>query len=60
MNIEAIAPSVGPSDETLLNAQYGAIPRETFYTGRWKMQVFWWQTDAPGMALRFSVKFLVT
>jgi len=34
MNIEAIAPSVGPSSETLLNAQYGAIPRETFYTGR--------------------------
>jgi alpha-galactosidase len=34
MNIEAIAPSVGPSNETLLNAQYGAMPRETFYTGR--------------------------
>ena len=34
MNIEAIALSVGPSNETLLNAQYGAIPRETFYTGR--------------------------
>ena len=26
--------SVGPSDETVLNAQYGTIPRETFYTGR--------------------------
>jgi len=34
MNIEAIAPSVGPSNETVLNAQYGTIPRETFYTGR--------------------------
>jgi alpha-galactosidase len=34
MNIEAIAPSVGPSNETILNAQYGTIPRETFYTGR--------------------------
>ena len=34
MNIEAIAPSVGPSNETVLNAQYGATPRETFYTGR--------------------------
>jgi alpha-galactosidase len=34
MNIEAIAPSVGLSNETVLNAQYGAIPRETFYTGR--------------------------
>jgi alpha-galactosidase len=34
MNIEAIAPSVAPSNETVLNAQYGTIPRETFYTGR--------------------------
>ncbi len=34
LNIEAIAPSVGPSNETVLNAQYGAQPRETFYTGR--------------------------
>jgi alpha-galactosidase len=34
MNIEAINLSVGRSDETLLNTQYGAIPRETFYTGR--------------------------
>jgi alpha-galactosidase len=34
MNIEALAPSVGFSNETVLNAQYGAIPRETFYTGR--------------------------
>ena len=34
LNIEAIAPSVGLSNETVLNAQYGAIPRETFYTGR--------------------------
>jgi len=32
--IEAIAPSVGPENETTLNAQYGAIPREIFYTGR--------------------------
>src|SRR5271156_840706 len=34
MNIESIAPSVGPSNETVLDAQYGTIPRETFYTGR--------------------------
>jgi alpha-galactosidase len=34
LNIESIAPSVGLSNETVLNAQYGAIPRETFYTGR--------------------------
>ena len=34
LNIESIAPSVGPSNETVLNAQYGATPRETFYTGR--------------------------
>lgn len=34
MNIEAIAPSFGPSNETFLNAQYGSVPREMFYTGR--------------------------
>jgi alpha-galactosidase len=34
LNIEEIAPSVGASNETVLNAQYGAVPRETFYTGR--------------------------
>ncbi len=34
LDIEAIAPSVGPENETILNTQYGAIPREIFYTGR--------------------------
>jgi alpha-galactosidase len=34
LTIEAISPSVGLSNETVLNAQYGAVPRETFYTGR--------------------------
>jgi alpha-galactosidase len=34
LNMEAIAPTVGLSNETVLNAQYGAVPRETFYTGR--------------------------
>ncbi len=34
LNIESISPSVGLSNETVLNAQYGAVPRETFYTGR--------------------------
>jgi alpha-galactosidase len=34
LDIEAIAPSVGPANETVLNAQYGAVSRETFYTGR--------------------------
>jgi alpha-galactosidase len=34
LTIEAIAPSVGLSNETVLNAEYGAAPRETFYTGR--------------------------
>jgi alpha-galactosidase len=34
LDIEAIAPTVGPEDETVLDAQYGAIPREIFYTGR--------------------------
>lgn len=32
--VESIAPSVGPSSETLLNALYGAVPREILYTGR--------------------------
>ena len=32
--VEGIGPSVGPANETLLNAQYGALPREIFYTGR--------------------------
>jgi len=34
LNIEAIAPSVGPENEITLNTQYGTVPRETFYTGR--------------------------
>jgi len=34
LNIESIAPSVGPQNETTLLTQYGAIPREIFYTGR--------------------------
>ncbi len=34
LNIEALGISVGPENETTLNAQYGASPREIFYTGR--------------------------
>ena len=34
LNIEALGLSLGPENETILNAQYGAIPREIFYTGR--------------------------
>ena len=34
LNIEAIGVSIGPENETTLNAQYGTIPREIFYTGR--------------------------
>src|SRR5208283_1484301 len=34
LNLEAIAPSVGLENETTLNAQYGAVPRDIFYTGR--------------------------
>jgi alpha-galactosidase len=34
LNIEALGISVGPENETTLNAQYGTIPREIFYTGR--------------------------
>ena len=34
LDLEGIGPSVGPANETILNAQYGAMPREIFYTGR--------------------------
>jgi alpha-galactosidase len=34
LKIETIAPSLGPSSELLLDAQYGASPREILYTGR--------------------------
>ena len=34
LRIEALGISLGPENETILDAQYGAIPREIFYTGR--------------------------
>jgi alpha-galactosidase len=34
VNIEALGLSLGPENEIVLDAQYGAIPREIFYTGR--------------------------
>jgi alpha-galactosidase len=34
LNIEALGLSLGPENETVLDAQYGTIPREIFYTGR--------------------------
>lgn len=34
LNIEVLNPSLGPADEVTLHTQYGAIPRESFYTGR--------------------------
>jgi alpha-galactosidase len=34
LNIEAINIALGPAYETTLLTQYGAVPRETFYTGR--------------------------
>ena len=34
LNIEAISVAIGPENETTLLTQYGAIPREIFYTGR--------------------------
>jgi alpha-galactosidase len=34
LNIEALGISLGPENETVLDAQYGTIPREIFYTGR--------------------------
>ena len=32
--IEGVGPSVGAANETILDTQYGAVPREIFYTGR--------------------------
>ena len=34
MHIEVLWIALGPENETILNTQYGAIPREIFYTGR--------------------------
>ena len=34
MDIEAIGVSLGPANEITLLTQYGAVPREIFYTGR--------------------------
>src|ERR1700722_8749481 len=34
LRIEALGIALGPANEIILNAQYGAIPREIFYTGR--------------------------
>ena len=34
LNIESISISLGPENQTTLLTQYGAIPREIFYTGR--------------------------
>jgi alpha-galactosidase len=34
LKIEALGVSLGPENEIVLNAQYGAVPREIFYTGR--------------------------
>jgi alpha-galactosidase len=34
LNLEALTPSLGPANEITLHTQYGAIPRESFYTGR--------------------------
>jgi alpha-galactosidase len=34
LNIESLGLSLGPENETVLDTQYGTIPREIFYTGR--------------------------
>ena len=34
LNIESLGLALGPENEIILDAQYGAIPREIFYTGR--------------------------
>jgi alpha-galactosidase len=34
LNVEALSLALGPASELTLLTQYGAVPRETFYTGR--------------------------
>jgi alpha-galactosidase len=34
LRIEGLGLSLGPENETILNTQYGSVPREIFYTGR--------------------------
>ncbi len=34
LNIESLGVAMGPENEIVLNAQYGTLPREIFYTGR--------------------------
>lgn len=34
LNIESLGIAMGPENEIVLNAQYGTLPREIFYTGR--------------------------
>ena len=34
LKIEALELSLGPENETILDAEYGTVPREIFYTGR--------------------------
>ena len=34
LNIESLSLALGPANELTLLTQYGAVPRETFYTGR--------------------------
>jgi alpha-galactosidase len=34
LNLEALGLSLGPANEMILNAEYGTVPREIFYTGR--------------------------
>ena len=49
LNIESIGISLGPENETILLTQYGAIPREIFYTGRSEdagLLLLKWQTGA--------------
>ena len=56
LNIEAIAPSIGPENETILDTQYGAIPREIFYTGRSEDAGLLVSNGLLALASRYSAK----
>ncbi len=66
LKTESISPSIGPSADTLLNAQYGTVPREILYTGRSEdvgLQIFNGRTgdgfallnEAPGYMKRTEI-----
>ncbi len=56
LDIESIAVTLGPENETTLLTQYGTIPREIFYPGALKMPACCWPMAAPAPAWPFSAR----